>query len=95
MGGIFGKKVRCSHILVEDRGQAEKLLAELQAGADFATKAKEHSKCPSGRNGGDLGHFGKGAMVPEFDKVAFELEEGELSGLVKTKFGYHILKRTA
>ncbi|MCA9793065.1 MAG: peptidylprolyl isomerase [Candidatus Eremiobacteraeota bacterium] len=95
MGGIFGKKVRCSHILVEDKAQAEKLLEELKAGADFAAKAKEHSKCPSGRNGGDLGRFGKGAMVPEFDKVAFELEEGEMSGLVKTKFGYHILKRTA
>lgn len=96
MGSLFGKKekVRCSHILVEDKAKAEELLEELQGGADFAAKAKELSKCPSGQNGGDLGHFARGAMVKEFDAVAFDLEVGQMSGLVKTKFGYHILKRT-
>lgn len=97
MGSLFGKKekVRCSHILVEDQAAARKLLEELKAGADFGAKAKELSKCPSGQNGGDLGLFARGAMVKEFDAVAFDLEVGELSDLVKTKFGYHILIRTA
>lgn len=97
MGSLFGskEKVRCSHILVEDESVAEKLLAELQAGGDFEALAKKHSKCPSGRSGGDLGSFGRGAMVKEFDAVAFELQIGELSKLVKTQFGYHVLKRTA
>ena len=97
MGSLFSKKpkVRCSHILVDSLSQAEKLLAEIKAGADFAAKAKEHSKCPSGKNGGDLGLFGPGQMVKEFDKVAFELEVGQLSAPVQTRFGYHLLKRTA
>lgn len=86
--------MRCSHILVKERSQAESLLKELQAGSDFAAKAKQHSQCPSGARGGDLGHFGRGAMVKEFDAVAFDLEVGEMSDLVQTKFGYHILKRT-
>lgn len=96
MGSLFGskEKVRCSHILVEDKAKAESLLKELQGGADFATLAQKHSKCPSGRSGGDLGAFARGAMVKEFDKVAFELQVGDLSDLVKTQFGYHILKRT-
>lgn len=96
MGSLFGskEKVRCSHILVEDQAQAEKLLAELKSGGDFAALAKKHSKCPSGRSGGDLGSFARGAMVKEFDAAAFQLQVGELSGLVKTQFGYHILKRT-
>ncbi len=96
MGSLFGskEKVRCSHILVEDQAQAEQLLAELKKGADFAALAKKHSKCPSGRNGGDLGAFARGAMVKEFDAVAFDLPVGELSEPVNTQFGYHILKRT-
>jgi peptidyl-prolyl cis-trans isomerase C len=96
MSSLFGKKekVRCSHILVKDQSDAQSLLAELQAGGDFAAKARELSQCPSGANGGDLGSFSRGAMVKEFDAVAFELAVGELSGVVKTKFGYHILKRT-
>ncbi len=96
MGSLFGskEKVRCSHILVEDEGAARELLAELKAGADFAAKARELSKCPSGQNGGDLGSFSRGKMVKEFDAVAFDLAVGELSGLVKTQFGYHVLIRT-
>lgn len=96
MSSLFGKKekVRCSHILVKDEGEAQALLAALRGGANFAAKAKEVSQCPSGQNGGDLGQFGRGAMVKEFDAVAFDLPVGEMSGMVKTKFGYHILKRT-
>lgn len=98
MGGLFGgggEKVQCSHILVKSEQEAEKLLKELKGGASFEQLAKAHSECPSKANGGDLGKFGRGQMVKEFDKVAFELQVGQLSGLVKTKFGYHILKRTA
>jgi parvulin-like peptidyl-prolyl isomerase len=95
MGSLFGskEKVRCSHILVESQAEAEELLKRLKGGADFAQEAKA-SKCPSGQNGGDLGKFGRGKMVKEFDKVAFDLDVGQLSDLVKTQFGYHILKRT-
>lgn len=94
MGSLFrSQKVHCAHILVTNEKEATALLTELKGGADFAARAKELSQCPSGRQGGDLGSFGRGQMVPEFDKVAFELQPGELSGVVKTKFGYHILKR--
>lgn len=96
MGSLFKRdQVHCAHILVKSEKDAANLLAELKAGADFSAKAKALSQCPSGKQGGDLGKFGRGAMVPEFDKVAFELQPGELSGVVKTKFGYHILKRLA
>ena len=98
MGGLFGgggEKVQCSHILVKGEQQAEKLLKDLQDGGSFEQLAKAHSECPSKANGGDLGKFGKGSMVKEFEKAAFDLKVGEVSGLVKTKFGYHIIKRTA
>lgn len=96
MGSLFRReKVHCAHILVTNEKEARELLAELQAGADFAEKARALSQCPSGRSGGDLGSFGRGQMVPEFDKVAFTLQPGELSGVVKTKFGFHVLKRIA
>ncbi len=61
---------------------------------DFADLAAENSDCPSGREGGDLGHFGKGAMVPEFEKAAFALAVNEVSGSVETDFGYHLIVRT-
>ena len=96
MGSLFksGPKVRCAHILVESKSEADELLARLKEGADFAKEARALSKCPSGKSGGDLGHFGRRKMVKEFDAVAFDLDVGELSGIVKTQFGYHILKRT-
>lgn len=97
MSSLFGKKekVRCSHILVKEESEAQKLLQELKAGADFAQKARQLSQCPSGKqSGGDLGSFARGAMVKEFDAVAFQLTPGQLSDVVKTKFGYHILLRT-
>ena len=71
----------------------EKILAikeRIAAGGNFAEEAEKNSDCPSGREGGSLGWFGPGMMVPEFDKVAFEMKKGEVSGVVTTQFGYHI-----
>lgn len=74
------------------KAKAEDLLAQLKAGANFEELAKKNSDCPSAPQGGDLGMFGHGQMVPEFDQAAFALNPGELSGVVTTKFGYHIIK---
>ncbi|MCE7740681.1 MAG: peptidyl-prolyl cis-trans isomerase [Candidatus Heimdallarchaeota archaeon] len=87
-------KVKASHILVKKRSEAIRILDEIKAGTDFAELAKKHSICPSGKKGGSLGFFTRGQMVKEFEKTAFSLAKGELSGLVKTEFGYHIIKRT-
>lgn len=97
MGSLlgFGPKVACSHILVSKKEKAEELLGQLAAGADFAQLAREHSTCPSRADGGKLGTFGKGQMVKEFDAVAFALKVGETSQPVQTKFGWHLVKRTA
>lgn len=96
-------KVLCQHILVkvEDNSTSdeksaafEKILAikeRIAAGGNFAEEAEKNSDCPSGREGGSLGWFGPGMMVPEFDKVAFEMKKGEVSGVVTTQFGYHII----
>ena len=88
-------KIRSSHILVEKQSQAIKVQEELKAGADFRELAKKYSTCPSGKRGGDLGQFGRGQMVKEFEVVAFALKPGQVSEPVKTKFGYHIIKRTS
>ncbi len=77
------------------KAKAEAILAQLKKGADFATLAKENSACPSKANGGSLGEFPRGSMVPEFEKATFAMKPGELSGVVKTPFGYHIIKLTA
>ncbi|MHC4392261.1 MAG: peptidylprolyl isomerase [Planctomycetota bacterium] len=70
--------------------------AEIEAGdSPFEDIAKRHSDCPSGASGGDLGAFGPGQMVPEFDTVAFALEIGQMSDVVETPFGYHLIQRTA
>jgi len=66
----------------------------LRGGKDFAEVAKEHSKCPSGKSGGDLGEFGPGQMVPAFDQVVFKEEVGKVHGPVKTEFGFHLLEIT-
>jgi parvulin-like peptidyl-prolyl isomerase len=87
-------KMKASHILVEKQSQAMKILEELKAGADFKDLAKKYSICPSGKKGGDLGQFNRGQMVREFEQAAFILKQGEISGLIKTQFGYHIIKRT-
>ena len=88
-------KIRASHILVDKFGKADEVLKELQNGADFSDLAKKYSTCPSRKKGGDLGEFGKGQMVKEFETAAFKLNVGEITVQpVKTKFGYHIIKRT-
>jgi len=82
------------HILVKTEAECLKLKAEIEAGADFAAIAKQHSSCPSGRSGGDLGSFGPGQMVKEFDEVVFTGEINKVLGPVKTQFGYHLLEVT-
>ena len=83
------------HILVSSEDQCQTLKDQIEAGADFAALAKEHSSCPSGSQGGDLGEFGPGQMVPEFDSVVFSAELGAVQGPVKTQFGYHLLEVTS
>ena len=90
------EQVLCQHILVKgtDDAALDKIKAireRVVAGADFAEEAKKNSDCPSGQQGGSLGWFGRGMMVPEFDKAAFEMKKGEVSGIVTTQFGYHII----
>jgi len=100
------EQVRASHILIKTeaadsnetkaqaKAKAEQLLEQIGQGADFAALAKEHSGCPSGASGGDLGFFGKGQMVPPFEEAVYKLKPGQLSGIVETRFGYHIIKLT-
>ena len=90
-------QVFCQHILV--KGTSSEAFEKIRAirerivkdGADFAEEAKKNSDCPSGQEGGSLGWFGRGMMVPEFDKAAFEMKKGEVSDIVTTQFGYHII----
>ncbi len=99
-------EVRASHILVkvddktntvakaEAKAKIDGILAKVKAGEDFAALAKANSDCPSGAQGGDLDFFGQGQMVPEFEAAAFALATNEVSGVVETQFGYHIIKVT-
>ncbi len=82
------------HILVDSEDKCNELKQKIEAGTDFADVAKEHSSCPSGAQGGDLGRFGPGQMVPEFDKVVFSADVNTVQGPVKTQFGYHLLEVT-
>jgi len=108
LGGM--SQVQASHILLMYKGsmrssngrskteaetQIQDLKRQIEGGADFAAVAREHSDCPSGAQGGDLGRFGRGQMVPEFETAAFGLDVGGLSGVIETPFGYHLIKRTA
>ncbi len=101
--------IRASHILIghsesasaggeRSRDQAltiiEGLKAEIENGVDFAEQARAHSDCPSSSKGGDLGSFGRHAMVAAFDEVAFALEADQVSDVVETEFGYHLIRRT-
>ena len=94
---VAPEQVLCQHILVKGSDDAaldkiKDIRARIVDGkADFAEEAKKHSDCPSGQQGGSLGWFGRGMMVPEFDKVAFEMAKGEVSNIVTTQFGYHII----
>lgn len=101
--------VRASHILLMYKGsmrsqatrskdealaQITSIKEEIDQGADFGQMATQYSDCPSSEDGGDLGEFPKGAMVPEFETAAFALKSGEVSGVVETAFGYHLIQRT-
>jgi peptidyl-prolyl cis-trans isomerase C len=82
------------HILVDSEEFCQELKTKIADGTDFADVAKEHSSCPSGKSGGDLGSFSPGQMVPEFDTVVFSADLNEVQGPVKTQFGYHLLEVT-
>lgn len=83
------------HLLVDTEEQCLELKQQIENGADFAELAKAHSSCPSGAQGGELGSFGPGMMVPEFDRVVFSAPLNEVQGPVKTAFGYHLLEVTS
>ncbi len=89
------KKASARHILVDSKEDCEGLKAKIETGADFAQMAKEHSKCPSGKNGGSLGEFTPGQMVKEFDEVVFSAELNKVQGPVRTDFGYHLIEVTS
>ena len=106
----MAEQVRASHILLmyagsarssatrskdEASSQIQDLKKQIDGGADFAELAKQHSDCPSGKKGGDLGSFGRGQMVPAFEQTAFSMPVGGTSGVVETEFGYHLIRRTA
>ena len=87
-------KASARHILVKTEEECINLTTEIEDGAEFGDLAKEHSQCPSGKQGGDLGEFGPGQMVKEFDTVVFSAPVGEVQGPVETQFGYHLLEVT-
>ena len=101
--------VRASHILLMYKGSArstatrskdeaktqiDDLKQQLAGGADFADLARQHSDCPSGRSGGDLGEFGRGQMVKAFEDTTYAMQPGQTSDVIETDFGYHIIHRT-
>lgn len=88
-------KAAARHILVETKEACEKIKEKILAGADFAEMAREHSQCPSGEDGGNLGTFGPGQMVPEFDSVVFKEKVGVVHGPIKTQFGWHLVEITS
>ena len=88
-------KASARHILVKTQQDCENLKARIAEGADFAKLASEHSSCPSGQSGGELGEFSPGQMVPEFDRVVFSAPVGVVQGPVKTQFGWHLVEVTS
>ncbi|NLV24516.1 MAG: peptidylprolyl isomerase [Deltaproteobacteria bacterium] len=87
-------KAAARHILVKTEQECNDLKQKIENGADFGAMAKQFSKCPSGRRGGDLGEFTQGQMVQEFDQVVFKEAVGKVHGPVKTQFGYHLIEIT-
>ena len=88
-------KAKARHILVDSEEQCQSIKNEIAGGADFADLAKQHSSCPSGQRGGDLGEFSPGMMVKEFDEVVFSADLNTVQGPVQTQFGYHLLEVTS
>lgn len=91
----MAKRATARHLLVDTEEQCLELKKQIEDGADFAEVAKEHSNCPSSAQGGDLGEFGPGMMVPEFDKVVFSAPVNTVQGPVQTQFGFHLLEVTS
>lgn len=89
----MASKIHCAHILVEKQSVTLEIKAKLSGGESFSKLAQQYSIDVSKKRGGDLGLFGRGVMVKEFEKAAFALEKGQISDIVKTQFGYHIIKR--
>jgi len=87
-------KIKASHILVKTEAEAKQILGMIQAGDDFAKLAKTYSLCPSKKEGGDLGYFGKGDMVKPFEDACLKANKGDVVGPVKTQFGWHVIKVT-
>ena len=87
-------RAKARHILVPTTETCQDLKTRIESGEDFAELARQHSKCPSGQEGGDLGEFSPGQMVREFDEVVFKENVGEVHGPVKTQFGYHLIEIT-
>lgn len=101
-----GERVLAQHILItpdgdtdvskqEAKSKIESIRERVLSGKEFADEAAAHSMCPSGKEGGSLGWFGRGMMVPEFDQAVFAMKDGEVSGIIETQFGYHIIYKTA
>ncbi len=88
-------KATARHILVSTKEECEELKKQIEGGTDFAEVAAQHSQCPSGKSGGDLGEFSPGQMVPEFDTVVFSHEIGQVHGPVQTQFGFHLIEITS
>lgn len=86
-------KITALHILVNHEYEVIDLQKKLAEGASFEDLARDFSECPSGKDGGNLGEFGKGMMVPSFEKAAFQLLPGQVSEVVRTQFGFHLIKR--
>ncbi len=87
-------KATARHILVSSQEECENIKQQIEGGIDFAEMADKHSKCPSGKKGGDLGEFSPGQMVKEFDQVVFSEEVGKVLGPVQTQFGFHLIEIT-
>ena len=85
-------EINASHILVKTEKEAKEILEEMKSGKEFDILAFEKSLCPSSKNKGALGWFGKGMMVKEFEEACFNSKKGEILGPIKTQFGYHIIK---
>ncbi len=88
----MASQVHAFHILVKTEEEAKQIISDLNSGANFSRLAQMKSMCPSAKRGGDLGWFGRGKMVREFENAAFALRGGQLSDPVKTEFGWHVIK---